>query len=115
MRGEDQGEAAQDTPPVIHLRVPGPWGAPEELDAALERAGAGFDFTEDGFVHTETGTRFHNGVSPHDDEIHEIFAQDGRLSPEQIEQVASHRVKVHLSGPGGSPEAARAIMNAATA
>jgi hypothetical protein len=115
MREEELGEKTQDTVPVIYLRVPGPWGAPDELDAALQRAGAGYDFTEDGFIHTDTGARFHNGVSPHDDEIHELFSRDGRLSPEQIERIASHRVKVHLSGPGGSPDAARAIMDAATA
>ena len=110
--GEDAG---QDEVPQIDLRVPGPWRAPEELDEALARTGAEYDVDEQGMVHRATGRRFDVGVSPHDDEIHEVFAGAGRMTDEDVAKVASHAVKVHVSGPGGSPEAARAVMEAATA
>ena len=66
-------------------------------------------------VHRATGRRFDVGVSARDDEIHEVFAGAGRMGDEEVEKVASHAVKVHVSRPGGSPEAARAVMEAATA
>ena len=104
-----------DMLPVIDLRVPGPWRSPEELVERLALEGAGFRVEGDHFVDAKAGTRFEFGVTPHDDEIHELFAHDGRLSEEEIARVASYAVKVHVSGPGGSPEAARAVMAAATA
>jgi hypothetical protein len=82
---------------------------------ALESSGNTFEATQDVMIERATGIRFPSGVSPHDDEIHEIFAQDGRLSEAEVRRIASHDVKVHVSGPGGSPEAARAVMRAGTA
>ena len=104
-----------DTVPQIDLRVPGPWRAPEELDEALARSESEYDVDEQGMVHRPTGRRFDVGVLPRDDEIHEVFAGAGRITDEDVAKVASHAVKVHVSGPGGSPEAARAVMDAATA
>jgi hypothetical protein len=101
--------------PRIDLRVPGPWRSPEELDERLALAGGGYRAGEEHIVHDATGNRFDWGVSPHDDEIHEIFAHSGRLTDEEIAKIESHAVKVHVSGPGGSPDAARAVMAAATA
>src|SRR3982751_1560541 len=95
--------------PLIDLRIPGPWGAPEELEAALKRTGSAYEVSEPGFSPPDSGRRFDWGVSPHDDEIHEIFAHDGRLPKKEVEKIASHQVKIHLSGPGGSPDAARQI------
>jgi len=101
--------------PEINLRVPGPWRSPDELAERLAGEGGGFRVDDEYLVNDQAGARFDWGVSPHDDEIHELFAHDGRLSREEIDRVAAHAVKVHVSGPGGSPVAARAIMAAATA
>ena len=101
--------------PQIDLRVPGPWRSPQEFAERLAAHGGGYRLDGEHILHEASGARFDWGVTPHDDEIHEIFAQDGRLGDEEIDRVASHAVKVHVSGPGGSAEAARAVMNAATA
>lgn len=106
---------ALDTAPQIELRVPGPWESPVALNEALHRAETGYETAEDALVHTKTGRRIECGVSPPDDEIADLFAHDGRLRPDEVDAVAAHTVKIHLSGPGGSPEAARAMMRAATA
>jgi hypothetical protein len=54
-------------------------------------------------------------VTEHDDDLAGVFAGGGRITPEQVEQIASHSVKIHLSGPGGSVEAVHALMLAAAA
>jgi hypothetical protein len=109
------GGGGKETVPRIDLRVPGPWRSPQELIGRVEKDGGGYRVDEEFLVHDASGARFAWGVSPHDDEIHELFAHDGRLSEEEIDRVASHAVKAHVSGPGGSPDAARAVMAAATA
>ena len=101
--------------PIIELRVPGPWETPVEFSQALRSAGCAYDVDAPQLVHIPTGRRFDLGVSPHDDEIAEVFEGAGRLSEEEIERIHSHAVKVHLSCAGGTVEDARAIMDAATA
>ena len=113
-RESDAGEGL-DTLPQIDLRIPGPWRAPEELEEALAGAGGGYEVTDERLLHRPSGRRFHLGVSPHDDQIHEIFDGTGRLSKKDVNRIASHAVKVHVCGPGGSPDAARALMEAGTA
>ena len=115
MSERDKGDGL-DKLPQIDLRIPGPWRAPEELDAALAEAGGEYEVTADHhLLHRATGRRLKLGVTPHDDQIHEIFDGSGRVSEQDVERIASHAVKVHVSGPGGSPDAARAIMAAGTA
>ncbi len=104
-----------DAPPQIELRIPGPWGSAEELDRALRDANAAYQLGGEELAHRTSGHRIGWTVSEHDDEIAEVFAGGGSLSREEIERVASHRVKVHVYGPGGSPEMARAMLDAATA
>lgn len=103
-------------PPRIELRVPGPWKSPEELVAALAKHSPKYRIAaEDQFTHVPSGRKFGLGVSDHDDEIAGVFAGTERLSEAQLAEIASHAVKVHLTGPGGSVETARTMMQAATA
>src|SRR2546423_6061175 len=83
--------------------------------AAVEKAKTGYEFGDGGLIHAKTGRRFLLSASDPDDEIAELFAGGGRLSMQQVKTIASHKVKVHVSGAGGSVEAARAVMGAATA
>ena len=109
----------QDVVPEIALRVPGPWEGPAALGRALREKGQPYEVVDGGIVAVRAdGTRgrlFAAGASPPDDEIAEIFADTGRLSDEEVEAIRRHACKVHLTAPGGSVEAARAIMDVATA
>jgi hypothetical protein len=111
----ERGGDPLDSPPLIDLRIPGPWGSVRELDQALRDAEAPYRVDGAELAHCVSRHRAAWTVSDHDDEICEVFAGGGSLSREEIERVASHRVKIHVYGPGGSPETARAIMDAATA
>jgi hypothetical protein len=102
-------------PPLIQLRIPGRWSSPREINDALREASLPYQMLEEALVNTETHEQFQWGVSEHDDEIAELFAHDRRATQEQIDLIASHDVKVHLSVPGGSIDAARGIVDAATA
>jgi hypothetical protein len=119
--GEIAGGDAADTLPRIELRIPGPWGSPGEIVDAVRNADVGYEVRvgereEDvSLVHLETGARFHIAAAEGDGEIADIFAETGRLSPAEVEAIRAHRVKVFLSGAGGSLEAARAIMAAGAA
>jgi len=110
-----RGGGDEESVPEINLRVPGPWRSPGELAERLATEGGGFRVDGEFIVNDTAGSRFDWGVSPHDDELHELFAGNGRSTEEEVDRVAAHAVKVHVSGPGGSPDAARAIMAAATA
>src|SRR5918993_1595354 len=100
-----------DTVPRIELRVPGPWASPGEFRDAVDRVDGDYRFSEDGSLeHVRTGRRFELAVSAPDDEIAELFQATGRLDGREVGQVAAHKVKVHVCGPGGSPDAARAAM-----
>ena len=115
MADRPKPDEVSDRLPTIDLRIPGPWRSPEEFGAALSKIVAGLEMTDEHLVDTRTGRRFMMGVSAHDDEIHELFAQGGRLPRREVDRIASHAVKVHVSGPGGSVDAARAVMDVATA
>ncbi len=109
----------QDVVPEIALRVPGPWEGPAALERALREKGLGYGVVDGGIVEVRgdgsRGRVFAAGASPPDDEIADIFADTGRLSDEEVEAIRRHACKVHVSAPGGSVEAARAIMDVATA
>ncbi len=111
----DPASQSQDTVPILDLRIPGPWTSPAELYEALKKHPAGYALGEKGLVHSATGQHFSCSATPHDDDIAEIFAGSGRLTQKEVDAIAAHKVKVHLSAPGGSVEAAKAMMDAATA
>jgi hypothetical protein len=104
-----------DELPRVDLRIPGPWESLDEFRDALTRADKNYHLSEEALVHTPTGRRFHFGVTEHDDQIAEVFAGGGRITPEQVEEIDAHAVKIHLSAPGGSVEAVHELMKAAAA
>ncbi|HTL31087.1 MAG TPA: hypothetical protein VL282_17785 [Tepidisphaeraceae bacterium] len=120
MQGEAGGHVGAregdplDSPPQIELRVPGPWGSVQALSDALAEANAPYQLDGAELVHRNSGQRISWTVSEHDNDIAQVFAGGGSLSREEVDRLASHRVKIHLSGAGGSVEMARAIVDAAT-
>jgi hypothetical protein len=106
---------ALDAIPQIALRIPGPWASQKEFTDAVDRAKTGYALDEGGLAHPKSGRRFLLGASDPDDEIAALFAHSGRLSKQEVKKIASHQVKVHLTAPGGSIEAAKAAMAAAAA
>ncbi len=106
----------QDTVPQIILRIPGPWESPEQLAAALAKAGDGYSVprAEPGedrwLLHQPSGQRFALSAVERDDQIIDLFADSPRISPAELRALRRHRVKVFISGPGGSIEAARAFL-----
>jgi hypothetical protein len=108
-------DESDDTLPRVDLRIPGPWESLDDFREALARVDQNYDLTEEGLFHTPTGRRFDFGVSEHDDQIADVFAGGGRITPEQVQRIAGHAVKVHLSAAGGSVEAVHELMMAAAA
>ena len=104
-----------DTVPEIQLRIPGPWASQQQFMDAVTRANTGYEFGEGGLVDPRSGRRFTIGASDPDDQIAGLFAHTGRLPKQEVKKIAAHRVKVHLHGPGGSVDAAKAMMAAAAA
>ena len=106
---------AEDKIPEIHLRIPGPWRTPEELTESLRLAVGGAWRIENAgeLINTKTGQRFRLGHTEHDDDIVKFFEDTGRMSEHDVEKLSTHPVKIHVMGPGGSVDAACAIMDAA--
>lgn len=116
MTSDPPAASQQDTVPRITLRIPGPWESPEQLRAALAKTGDGFIVPE---AHTEqevcvlhepSGQRFALSAVERDEQIIELFADSGRMSPAEVRALRGHKVKVFVSGPGGSREAARTFL-----
>src|SRR2546423_15362764 len=99
-------EDSSVTAPMIQLRIPGPWTSPAQLNDALREASLPWMLNDERFVNSENNASYEWGVTPHDDEIAELFGHDGRASADQIARIASHAVKIHISGRGGDIEAA---------
>lgn len=110
-----KGAMSEIEPPQIQLRIPGSWASPDELARVLETSNSPYRIDESCFVHRSSDWKCDWGVSPHDDELAELFAHDGRLSKKEVKQVANHSVKIHLTGAGGSSPNARRMMDAGTA
>ncbi len=103
---------------MIQLRVPGPWHKPQALFEALERDGDGWQVDEHGaLTHAATGRKVTLSVTPHDDDLGEVFrgGHHDRMTKEELDRVENHAVKVHVESPGGSAEAARLAVEAAAA
>ena len=100
-------------PVVVDVRIPGPWRHPREL---VERLPRGCRLTGEALL-LEDGARVDFGALPADGQFAEIFHSSCRQPPTATEQevVDRYAVNVTLSGPGGSLEAAHAIMRAAAA
>jgi hypothetical protein len=100
-------------PITIDLRIPGKWSHPREL---IERLPAGFRLTPEALVLPDT-TRVDFGAMRADDQFGPIFRSSCRQPATEAElaTVDHYTVNVLLSGPGGSLQAARTMMQAAAA
>jgi hypothetical protein len=110
-----------DCLPRIFLRIPAPWGSVQEATDALKKAKTGYAFQltdrpEDAaLVHLATGRKFEIVSNGPDDQIADIFAESGRMSESEIRELADHAVKLFITGPGGSLDAARDMLAAGAA
>lgn len=104
---------APAAPVTVALRIPGKWSHPREL---VERLPEGCRLTGDAlFLPDETEIGF--GAMAADDKFAQIFRCSCRqpATEEELAAVDSYTVNVFLSGPGGSLEAARTMMQAGAA
>jgi hypothetical protein len=101
-------------PPItIALRIPGQWSHPKEL---VDRLPPDFRLTPDTlFLPDKTEVEF--GAAPADHQFAQIFRSSCRNepTPEELAIVDGYKVNVFLSGPGGSMESARKMMQAGAA
>lgn len=104
---------SQDQAPKITLRIPGAWSDPGEL---LARLPDGFRLTHEAFFLPD-GTQMEFVPMPPDDQFPEIFESSCCRPPsaKELSIVTRYTVNVGLICSGGSPEAARKIMQAGTA
>jgi hypothetical protein len=100
-------------PVTIALRVPGRWSHPREL---IERLPPGCRVTGESIILPD-GTRVEWGALRADDQFAQIFRSSCRqpATEGELATVDGYTVNVCLSGPGGSPEKARAMMRAGAA
>jgi hypothetical protein len=94
----------------IALRIPGTWSHPKEL---LERMPASYRLTGESLVLPDR-TEIDFGAAPADDQFAEIFRSSCRRQPteDELATVDKYAVNIFLSGPGGSMDAARKMMEA---
>jgi hypothetical protein len=101
------------TPVEVVLRIPGTWGHPRELVAAMPEQ---YQLTPETLVLPD-GTKIDFDPMPPDDQFVGIFASSCRRQPtaEERERIERYTVNIGLRGPGGSLEAARKMMEAGAA
>jgi hypothetical protein len=97
----------------VVLRIPGRWSHPGELVEALP---TGYRLTPDALIMPD-GTKVEFNPMPPDDQFAQIFRSSCRRPPtdEELAQIDDYTVNVGLSGPGGSLESARRMMEAGAA
>jgi hypothetical protein len=97
----------------VALRIPGQWSHPREL---IERLPAGFRFTPEALVLPDGG-RVEFGAMDADAQFAGIFRSSCRqpAADDELATVDDYTVNVVLSGPGGSMQAARTMMQAGAA
>ena len=100
-------------PVTVALRIPGKWSHPREL---AERLRAGCHLTAEALVLPDA-TEVHLGAMAADNQFAQIFRSSCRepAREDELAVVDAYTVNVLLSGPGGSLEAARTMMQAGAA
>jgi hypothetical protein len=100
-------------PITIALRIPGKWSHPGEL---IERLPAGCRLTPEALILPDT-TQVEFGAMAADDQFGQIFRTSCRqpATDDELATVDGYTVNVLLSGPGGSIQAARTMMQAGAA
>jgi hypothetical protein len=107
-------EMNESTAPVtIALRIPGQWSNPREL---IQRLPAGCRLTDEGLILPDA-TQVEFGAMKADDQFPQIFRSSCRqpATADELATVDGYTVNVTLSGPGGSMQAARTMMQAGAA
>src|SRR5712691_10134454 len=101
------------SPVTIALRIPGQWSHPRDL---VERLPAGCRLTPEALFLPDT-TQVEFGAVGADDQFAEIFRSSCRqpAAEDELATVDGYTVNVFLSGPGGSIQAARTMMQAGAA
>lgn len=99
------------SPVTITFRIPGAWGHPRELVEGLPR---GCRLTPEELILAD-GTRAEFTPMPPDSQFAGVFRSSCRnpATRDELAKVDGYKVNACLSGPGGSLEAARAMMRAA--
>ncbi len=102
-----------DSSVTITLRIPGNWGHPGEL---LERLPVGYRLSPES-LKLPDGTQIDFVPMEPDDQFAGIFESSCRRPATKAERanVASYTVNIGLSGPGGSVDAAKKLMQAGAA
>lgn len=100
-------------PITIALRIPGRWSHPQELG---QRLPAGYRLAAEGLILPDA-TAIELGAAPADDQFAGIFRSSCRepATTDELATLDSYTVNVFLSGPGGSMDAARTMMQAGAA
>ncbi|HUY89888.1 MAG TPA: hypothetical protein VMV10_14225 [Pirellulales bacterium] len=95
------------------LRIPGVWSDPGEL---LERLPAGFRLTPE-TLWLPDGAAIEFIAMPPDEQFAQIFASSCRqpAADDELAAVRRYTVNIGLSGPGGSRDAALAMLQAGAA
>ena len=101
------------TPIAVALRIPGQWSHPREL---IQRLPRGWRLTAEALILPDA-TQVEFGAMPADDQFAQIFRSSCRqpATAEELATVDGYTVNVLLSGPGGSLQAARTMMQAGAA
>jgi hypothetical protein len=101
-------------PITITFRIPGQWSNPQEL---IRRLPAGYTLTPEGALILPDETQVEFGAGAADGQFAQIFRSSCRQPPTQAELATVNRytVNVFLSGPGGSLDSARTMMQAGAA
>src|SRR6266851_6361072 len=98
---------------TIALRIPGNWSHPREL---VQRLPAGCRLTAEALILPDA-TQVEFGAMAPDDQFAQIFRCSCRqpATEDELATVDGYSVNVLLSGPGGSMQAARTMMQAGAA
>ena len=105
--------AATNASVTTTLRIPGAWTHPREL---LDHIPEGFRLTDRTLVLPD-GTEIELTLIPRDEQFAEIFKSSCRrpATDEELAILSRYTVNIFLIGPGGSLDAARAMMQAGAA
>jgi hypothetical protein len=105
-----------DALPSISLTIPGPWETPERFCEAIAGKG-GYVLQGNVLTHMVTRRSIPFGVQLHDDRLAEEFERwgQGRIPKKNLAELKGHVCVLTLLAAGGSVEAAREMMQAATA
>jgi hypothetical protein len=105
--------AESSAPVEVVLRIPGTWSHPKELIAALPE---GYRLTPEAMIFPD-GSQVEFTPMPADGQFAHIFRTSCRRPPsdEELAKVDNYSVNICLSGPGGSLQAARRMMEAGAA